>query len=211
MDTLARIVDLANGHQVARITYQKASEAAHVREVEAYRIERGRYEILLCCFQRTPEEGWRQFKPSKIRTVEPAGAKFKPRRKIDFDAGVLGTVYHPETSPAFEFSDLLSGFLSDLEISPAEAAELLRFRSAAALPQVEVDRVCAELYDCAERYALADGVIDAQEEDYLRKYRACLTRAGWSAAPAVTRTPNQSSHHLSLRARLWGFLFGRDT
>lgn len=189
MDFLPHLVELANEHQVARITYQKAAEVPHAREVEPYRIDRGRYEILLYCFQRSPEEGWRQFKPSKIRSVEPTGASFTPRRKIAFDAGVLGTVWHPETSPTFEFSDLISTFITDLEISDAESAELRRFRAEAGLSQADVDQVCADLYRCAEQHTLADGVIDATEAEYLRRYKACLLRAGWASAEAPTSQP----------------------
>ena len=172
------IASIAQSNRIADIVYQKGSEPPYRRVVEPYLLEKSRYAILIRCFQLEPQSGWRIFKESKILEVRDTGRSFVPRRPVRFDLSILESRRHPK-GPEYEYTAILSDYLSDLEINDGEACELQRIQRDLGLSDDAIRGVHCQLFGAAIGEVNEDGKVDDDEAEYLRRYRHCLIRAGW--------------------------------
>ncbi len=175
---IQRLAELAQVGRTARIGYQKAAEPPKLRLVEPYSLQQGNLEILIRCYQLDPEEGWRSFKHSKIRSVEDGGSTFHPRRRIAFSCEIK-TTSGGRPGYADEYSDFLCGCLADLCISPEELAELRRLQQEFGLTSLHIRKIHLDIFMCALKHVDDDATVDDAEEEYLRRMRECLTLAGY--------------------------------
>ncbi len=180
-----KLLQLGNDHRLVALFYRKGEHARDLprRIVEPYNLTHGDQDIMVRCYQRAPEEGWRFFMLSRIDHAADAGDAFTPRRRVRLDAREINMrpeerAHWPAELQAYR--ELVSDALADGKVTADERLEIEQYamNHGIALPQVRF--VHAAIFSDCLGAILEDGEVDAEERKQLNFVHRVLHVLGWS-------------------------------
>lgn len=186
-DPIHELVRIATAHRLATLYYRKGATRRELpaRLVEAYTVTQGKQDLMVRCFQREPEEGWRFFMVHKIDRVHDTGRTFRPRTRLSLETGEIEQRYERDdlwSDARAAYRDLVSDALADGTVSVEERLLIDGLVQAQGLTTSDIRFVHTSIYHRCLAVILEDGRIDEQELAQLHFLNAVFRSLGWSPA-----------------------------
>lgn len=179
------LVELGSRKRLVRLYYRRLifHDQPEARIVEPYNLTEGTENIMVRCYQRQPDAGWRFFMLSKIDLAEDAGEGFHPRTRITLDPDAIGsrTVLESDWATHLRhYRDLVGEALADGRVTTEEQQKIQQFAMDNNISLQQIRAVHATIFHQCLGAILDDGVVDSDERAQLQFLDRVLRSLGWS-------------------------------
>ena len=184
---LENLVAIAAKTHLAEVDYRKGVTRDNIttRVVEPYSFTRGKQDMMVRCYQKHPEKGWRFFMIHKLDRVADTGRKFKPRTKITLPDAIVNKPF--QKSPAWTstlkmYRNMVCDAMADGKVTSDELLAINKFKQENEITQEQTRFVHASLFHRCLGTVLEDDIFDTSEVAQIKFLHNVLHALGWSIA-----------------------------
>jgi len=184
-DLLRKLIDIADKKHLAEVTYSMDSpdSGAQVRIVEPYSWTKGKQDVMVRCYQREPDEGWRFLTVHRLASVKDTGKRFHPRARIAIPDTKVAR--HLEESPVWTpalraYRFLIGDALADGMVTAKKLTTIAEFKHKNRITMDQTRFVHGVIFHQCLGAILEDGTIDEDERAQIRFLHKVLRRLGWT-------------------------------